>query len=105
MSILRPPHREHTNRSRQSRTGVSAPYRGNHLGGVRLDLVAACLAPHDQPHLRVRRVAERQRIRARPEHIKNTTTHPVLTGEGGCSVTDASGPYGTKDSMAERRGF
>src|ERR1700746_2842584 len=26
---------------------------------------------------------DRRRIRARPEHIKNITTHPALTGEGG----------------------
>ena len=30
-----------------------------HLGRVRLDLMAARLAPHDQPHLGVRCVAER----------------------------------------------
>jgi hypothetical protein len=29
-----------------------------HLGGVGLDLVAARLAPHDQPHFRVRGIAE-----------------------------------------------
>jgi hypothetical protein len=33
----------------------------SHLGRVRLDLVAARLAPHDQPHLRVRRIAKRHR--------------------------------------------
>jgi hypothetical protein len=33
----------------------------NHLVGIGLDLVAACLAPHDQPHLRVRGIAERHR--------------------------------------------
>ena len=34
---------------------------GNHLVGVRLDLVAATLAPHDEPHVRRSRIAERHR--------------------------------------------
>jgi hypothetical protein len=32
-----------------------------HLGGVRLDLMAASLAPHDEPHARFGCVAERHR--------------------------------------------
>ena len=33
----------------------------NHLDGVGLDLVVATLAPHDEPHVRRSRVAERHR--------------------------------------------
>jgi len=29
--------------------------------GYALDLMGACFAPHDQPHLRIRRIAERHR--------------------------------------------
>jgi hypothetical protein len=38
MSTLRLPHCEHTKRSRQSGTAVSAPYRSGIFGRVGLDL-------------------------------------------------------------------
>jgi DNA-binding winged helix-turn-helix (wHTH) protein len=49
ISTCRLPHCEHTGRSHQSRTDVSAPYCCCELGGARLDLVSAAPAPDDQP--------------------------------------------------------
>jgi hypothetical protein len=61
ISICRLPHRGPTSRSRQSSTAVLAPYRCGHLGGIRLDLVLTRLVPHDEPHARRSRVAQRHR--------------------------------------------
>jgi len=44
----------------------------NHLGGVRLDLVAARLAPHDKAHASRSRVAERHRRAGRCFHERRT---------------------------------
>jgi hypothetical protein len=52
---------EQTSRSRQSSTGVSAPYRWAISAGVGLGLVAAILAPHDQPDTGRGSIAERHR--------------------------------------------
>jgi hypothetical protein len=45
------PQREQTSRSRQSSTGVSAPYRAAISAGIGLDLVAAITAPDDEPRM------------------------------------------------------
>jgi hypothetical protein len=48
MSTSRPPHCEHTSRSRHSRTSIFAPYRRACSARIGLELMLASLAPHDQ---------------------------------------------------------
>jgi hypothetical protein len=61
ISTCRPPRREQTNRSRQSRAGVAARYRAAISGGIGVDLMFALLAPRNEPDRCGGAVAEHQR--------------------------------------------
>ena len=63
MPTRRLPHGVHISLARQSSTAVPVPYFTARLGGIRLELVAAIRAPHDEPHAGCCSAAERQRQR------------------------------------------